>query len=102
MATLYIEEYQSLPDDARGQTVPAAGSIVTTQTITSISATSQQSAAFNAKTTFIMVTADVAVQVAIGTSPTAGSTDAYIPADVPRPFSVPPRGTFKIAARTQA
>ncbi len=102
MATLYIEEYQSLPDDARGSTIPAAGMLVANQSITSLSASSQQSAAFNNKTTFIMITADVASQVEIGSNPTAASTSTYLPADVPRPFAVPARGIWKIAARTQA
>jgi hypothetical protein len=102
MATLYIEEYQSLPTDSQGTSVPAAGLLVANQQVTSVSASSQVSALFNTKTTFVMITADVAAQIEFGVNPTAASTSTYLPADVPRPFAVQGRGLYKVAVRTQA
>lgn len=102
MATLYIEEYQQLPRDAEGASIPAAGLLVANQTVTSLSATPQSSSLFNAKTMFVMITADVASQIEFGTAPTAGSTSTYLPADVPRPFAVQGRGLYRVSVRTQA
>lgn len=99
MATLYIEEYAGLPKGARNENLPVVGELVDKHKI-AISASSAQSQVLNKRTSFVMLTADVAAQWEEGSNPTADADSRYLPADTPRPFQV--TGGNKIAARTQA
>lgn len=99
MATLYIEEYAGLPKGSRNENLPVVGELIAKQKI-SLSSSSSQSSALDKRTSFVMLTADVAAQWEEGANPTADADSRYLPADTPRPFQV--TGSNKIAARTQA
>ena len=88
MTDVYIEEYRNIMNDADGLAVQAVGQHTAKQKIAS-SGTSAASAAFNAKTTYIVVTADGAVHFNLGGgAATAATTDPYIPANTPRAFAI--------------
>lgn len=73
MATLFITECSGLASGSRGSG-PQAVEVVTTQIITTLSTTSQQSSAVNSKTRFILVHADADCHVLTGDNPTATAT----------------------------
>lgn len=92
MAKLYISEFTT----GRGQigTVPQLAPPqpnVTDQSV-GIGGASAQSAAFNAKTNFILVAADTACEIAIGANPVAVSGTSFrLPANIaPVGFCVVP------------
>lgn len=83
MATLFISEYAQNAKDSRGfqmDKTPLEPAIAN-QTVTV--ATEAKSAAFNADTTFIVITTDTACNVLIGADPTADVADRLIPVNVP-------------------
>ena len=98
MATLYIEEYQSLHRDAQGAVSPIPGEAVTQQKV-SVGGASQQSSAVQQHTRYVCLTTDTACQFAIGANPTASGTSRYLPANVPRFFPI--RGGQIIATIAQ-
>ena len=98
MASLYIEEYQSVGRDGGDNDLNIPGRLVTSQ-VRTITGTSAQSSAFSGKTNYVMVTSDIECQILFGASPTAVSTSPYLPAFVPRPFAVTPG--WKVAAITK-
>jgi hypothetical protein len=69
---------------------------VTEQTMT-LSASSGQSAAFNAQTSFVMVHAQEAACLKWGTNPTAVTTNQRMAAGETRFYGVPPGKSFKVA-----
>jgi hypothetical protein len=73
---------------------------VTVQEITSITATPQQSSAFQSSTGFIRLNADINVRYAIGTNPTAGATSTRLAADVLEIIGVPRNKSYIISVRT--
>ena len=103
MAAINITECKG-PVTVQGQTpfyAPVAYfGTVTCQEVTSLTATPQQSSAFQAKTAFLVLVADVAVRFAVGTNPTAGATSTRLPADVVFVIGVPAGQSFKISVRT--
>lgn len=90
MPTLWITEFASGGPDSRG-TELQAGKLPTlgTQAVT-ISGTSAQSAALNAKTRFVRVVADTVCYVTAGDNPTATTSNMRLPADAPEYFAVTP------------
>lgn len=80
--------------------VVPAGQFEAKQAAITATATSAQSAAFNASTGLICVQSDEAVYVEINANPTA-TTDSYrIQANGEQWFSVPPNASWKVAVRT--
>jgi len=80
MATAYITEY-NYAGVQQGNVVPVAEEpALADQTVTFTTAT--QSAAFNAKTSFVRIIADADCHLKFGTDPTAVATDQFIPANV--------------------
>lgn len=89
MADCYIEEYGNVGSGGgtyfAGGVPPAPPLAVQKISIGSTT----QSNAFNAKTKMIVITADGACHFDIGTNPTASSSTALLPANVPRALGVP-------------
>lgn len=99
MATLYIEEHTDLAFGPDGQTLQSVvGMPAVTQKV-AVGGTSAQSAALAASTRFVVLTADVGAQWAIGANPTADGDSAFLPAGVPRGFRA--AGGEKIAVIEQ-
>ena len=92
---LHVEEYQY----ETPMTFPVLGEELTVQRV-AIAGTSAQSAALNASTAWVVLTAQVPSQVAFGTNPTADSAGKYLPADVPRAFQVEKGQSWKVAVIT--
>jgi len=97
MATLYIEEYQEMGQDHKGNAIPGGKVLITNQKF-SVSGTSAQSAALNASTRFVRLVADATIQWKEGENPTADSNSRYLPSGVVEYFCV--TGGNKIAAVT--
>jgi type IV pilus biogenesis protein CpaD/CtpE len=95
---LFITEYRDLARDT-GHNHIAAGMepAIAEQTIT-VSASSTQSAAFNAQTSFVMVHAQEATCLKWGTNPTAVTSAQRMAAGETRYVGVPPGKSFKVAA----
>lgn len=68
---------------------------VTEQTVITMSASSQSTSAFNAKTLAILVSATQACHITIGDAPTATANSFYLPANFPMIFGV--AGSQKLA-----
>lgn len=79
MATLWIKEHARKPQYSGGPDIWAEPALVE-QAVT-ISGTSAQSAAFNAQTKFITITADSAFCYLVSTNPTAATTNFRVAAD---------------------
>lgn len=90
MATLYISEYSeaSFGQVARG--LPIASEPPITEQTVSLSGTSAQSAAFNAKTKVIRVHTDAICSVLVGADPTATTAKKRLPIDHTEYFAVQP------------
>ena len=88
MATLYIEEFASLPALSNGQAIQAGlQPSVAAQTV-AIGAASAQSSAFNASTKFVRLHTDVVCSYLFGADPTATATSPRMPADATEYFAV--------------
>jgi len=93
MATLYVAEYSAIANvlHALGSTRMAGQApqepVVAEQTV-AIAGSSTQSGAFNASTTFIRVHVDAICSVAIGTNPTATTTNKRLAANQTEYFGV--------------
>lgn len=98
MASLFITEYSDLGFVGSFSNhlihAPSAQSLLAEQTI-AIAASSAPSVAFNAKTKFIEMVADVDCAIAFGTTNavTANTTQHYVPAKTTRYYAVQ-AGTF--------
>lgn len=79
MATLYIKEYQKMKHDDKGFLI-GPGVLVAQQKVT-ISGTTAQSSALDAKTQFVVLEADVPCQYTYGSNPTATATSLYLSAN---------------------
>lgn len=80
MATWFCRELSAMAD-VTGIQVSREDSGVTEQTPIPLSGSSQQSAAFNAATRYIMMTASGIFSYKIGANPTATTSHMRIPAD---------------------
>lgn len=80
MATFYIEEYASIMTDFAGNEIPVPSNLLATQKLP-IGSTSVQSANFNEKTAFLVLTAKADAQYEIDTNPTADTNSRIIIAD---------------------
>lgn len=98
MATLYIEEYQSVLAQAGQGTVPVATGLLATHKVT-VAASSNQSQVLNTNTKFVLLTSDVASQFELGDDPTADGESRYLPADGARFIAA--KGGQKIAVIEQ-
>lgn len=101
MAKLYITEFRGLQrDGANGsQSALPIGHLpsLAAQTVT-IGATSAQSSALNAATTFVRIHTDAACHILAGDNPTATTSNLRMPADSTEYFAV--TAGQKIAAIT--
>jgi len=97
MATLWIVEYETLYRDANRQVMPIGGPILTNQKVT-ISGSSAQSSALDARTRFVRLIADAAAYWTEGSNPTATNSHVYLPANQVEFFQV--TGGNKIASIT--
>jgi hypothetical protein len=95
---LFLTEYRDSAKDT-GSNFIAAGmepSVLEQQIVTTSS--SQQSAVFNAQTSFVMVHAQEATCLSWGTNPTAVTTKQRMAAGETRYYGVPPGRGFRVAA----
>jgi hypothetical protein len=99
MATLYISEYDRQARDPRAIVPTGQEPAIATQTIT-ISGVSAQSAAFNAKTTFIRVHTDAICSLVFGASPTATTSGARMAANQTEFFGVVGGGKLAVITNT--
>lgn len=90
MAKVYIEEYTT--DDPL-QSQPIANQQVTIGSET-------DSNAFNAKTEWIVVTAEAPCHLKRGTAPEATTSTEFIPAGVPRRYEVQKGASWKLSVIT--
>lgn len=97
MAILHIEEYSSLAKSVSGSPIQAPGPVIAAQQVT-ITGTSAQSAALNASTEYVVLTATADAYFKEAVDPTAAVTDRFLPANTPRAFLV--KGGNKIAGIT--
>ena len=98
MAKLYIEEYETLAATPLKGQVQAPGTLLAIQQVT-ISGTSAQSAALNARTRFVVLTTDTTCWFHEAANPTAiAATHRLLPPNTPRGFGV--TAGNKIAAIT--
>jgi hypothetical protein len=99
MSSVWLEEYQGVPSGVGG-TIPAhsAKNFLTSQVLT-LSGTSQQSTAFQAGTTHVVVHADAACYIEFGTDPTV-TTEIHLASGVYRDFIVPQGLSYKLAYKT--
>lgn len=85
MAVLYVTHFR---DQLSGGQQVARNMLSSQQE--SITGSSTQTATFPEKTKYVMIAADIACLVAIGTNPTASASDGlYLPAGVLVPLGVP-------------
>ena len=87
MPTAKISEYEEMPIDTSGDSVPIPKEpAIAVQNITFT--TNTVSAAFNSKTKFIRVVADAKAHYDIGATAAATVASPYLPADRPELFGV--------------
>jgi hypothetical protein len=99
-AKCYIREYNTLGAAHGTPAQIAAEPAVTDQVTPDFTSSAQQSAAFNAATTFIRLWCDTQGSFLVGTNPTAAATNAPVAAGVPEYFSVPEGGVYKLSVHT--
>lgn len=85
-----------LPKDANGEVIPAL-KLGTVQTVSISSSSAATSSAVGADTRVIMVSSDVACNIAIAASPTASASTTYLPAGIVV-FLAVEGGSSKVAA----
>lgn len=100
MATLYITEFVAQGRDGAGYVAPAPLVPPVAEQTVAIGGTSTASSAFNARTAVVRILSDSICSIAWGTAPTATTTTARVPADVPMDFMVPVGQSFKVAVIT--
>ena len=84
---LHIEEFAELGVDKNGNDLPLPAAPLALQQVESTGA-SAQSAAFNAATRYLIVTADAPCMFLTGEDPEADANSRYLPANCPRPVAV--------------
>jgi len=90
MAFAYIKEYLRQPKDGVGLTVPAGQEPALATQKVAIGAGSVQSAAFNARTRFVVINVDQACSYVFGANPTATANEMRMSADATQYFGVNP------------
>lgn len=102
--TVYIREYERLGQDQYGRPVQAGVEpALASHRITSVTATSAQSALLNARTRFVRISTDAAACVTIGVDPTATQDSAYLATGQTEFFPLDENlssATLRVAART--
>jgi hypothetical protein len=96
MSKLYVTEYATLAQaNGIGQAAQAPALAVQ---VLDFSSAHKESAAFNAKTTFVRLHTDAVCCIQFGTAPTAVSgTDARMAADQTEYFGVPVGQSYKVS-----
>lgn len=87
MATIYIEEYQHMKEDGKGNII-GPGVLVAAHKV-AIGVASAQSAVFNDKTRFLIVESDTVCQFEIGINPTANGNSQYLSANNRKLIALP-------------
>jgi len=100
MAILFITEYAQEPIGPAGRVGQMQQEAPVAEQTVAIGAGSVQSAAFNAKTRFVRLHADVVCSVEFGTNPTATATTGRMAANQTEFRGVPVGQSFKVAAIT--
>lgn len=95
---LFLTEYASLAQDTFSNPVAAGIEPSVAEQAMTVTGSTSQSAAFNARTSFIMVHAQEAVCLAWGTNPTATTVKQRMAAGETRFVGVPAGKSFKVAA----
>lgn len=96
--TVYIQEFSEVRRNGAGGVNPIVEMPPLAEQTRTVSGTSAQSSAFNAKTTVIRVHTDAICSIAIGSDPTATTSNMRLPADHTEYFAVTP--AHKLAAIT--
>jgi len=99
---LFVTEYASLASDTFDFRIAAAMEPALANQAITISGTSGQSAAFNERTSFVMLHAQEATCVAWGTNPTAVTTAQRMGAGETRFVGVPMGQSYKVAGIASA
>lgn len=89
MATLYIEEYQSVGVQAGIGMIPVPTTLLAKQKVT-IDVTQNTSSALNAATRFVLLTTDTACQFEVNAN--ANGDSRFLPADASRFIGVSGKG----------
>jgi hypothetical protein len=100
MAVLFIAEYVQPAQFEGGNVVAFPQEPPIAEQTVAIGGASVQSAAFNAKTTFVRIHTDVICSVKFGTNPTASATTARMAGGQERFVGVPVGQAFKVAVIT--
>lgn len=102
MATLYITEFSHIAPTATpgGETAPAPVAAGVAEQSMAITAGSTPSAAFNAKTFFVMIHTDAICSLAFGAAPTAVTTAHRMAANETRFYGVTPGQKVAVIANT--
>ena len=96
MAKIYISELINKGSAESGVGVEVAVVPPLVEQTVAVAGASAQSAAFNARTKFVRVATDTAVNLAFGLNPTATTSKLYMPAGSVEYFAV--SGGMKVAA----
>ena len=97
MAVLFITEFAGRGTEANGAATPHQAMPEKANQVVAIGASSVQSAALNAKTNVVRISADSPCSVQFGVNPTATLTTMRVPANVVEYLSVPAGVGYKIA-----
>ena len=98
MSELNITEYVNLGRDLSGVLVPVGEEPALVIQNVSFTGTSVQSSAFNDKTRFVRLIADIDTRIEFGINPTAGATKTNLPMGVAEYFGVKLGESLKVAA----
>jgi len=98
MADIYITEYAEIARDRLDFMIAAGKEPAVAEQVVANPAASVQSSAFNEVTAFIMVHAQAAAHIKIGTNPTAAVTAHRMGAGETRFYGVPAGKGYKLAA----
>lgn len=100
MAVLYITEFASQAQDARGWRTVMADQPPAAEQAMAITAGSTQSNAFNPLTRFVRLECDAVCSVEFGANPTASTTTMRMAANTAEYFGVPLNASWKVATIT--
>ena len=98
MSNLNITEYANLGRDVSGYVIPVGEAEELAVQNVSFTTSSVQSSAFNAKTRFIRVVADVDTKISFGLNPTASATTMTLPSGTVEYFGIKPGKSYIVAA----
>ena len=100
MAFVYVTEYLRQAQDGISRLLPAGMEPSLVVQKIAITAGSVQSAAFNARTTFVSVHTDAICSVAFGPNPTASAASSRLPLDGTQYFGVVPGDKIAVITNT--